>query len=708
MREQMSAIDIARIAQEIDSLAGARCKKMYQPHFEQIVLRLNPKQHPTQDLVVVRGKRVYFSQRDRPMPKQPAQFAMLLRKHLKNARLMGAKQVGFDRVLILDFDTKEGMRHLVIEMFRNGNMILLDENMVIIQPLTHVTYETRTIKRGEVYVAPPEPIDTPQMSESDFKEVLANSDNNLLRTLTGKLSIGPIFAEIICNEAKLDSQMNVDNINDESPLYGALQAMFGKILDSNSAIAITNTDISSQYDAIKNQLDRDQLLEDDCTEVCPISSSEISEKFVLEFSSLSEAIDAWKGGYDASALARREAEKLSELSAPGQNDSEADKLGRREKQQETAVEKLSEKGSMKQELGRAIQNNWEHIEKLLNKVSEAVDDEGWDATRLALKKSDWIESADPSSRTIRAKLPTSEGKPGKTIELYLDESVHQNAQRYFAKGRKNKQRAAGAKVALEDTQRRQKKVEKKRAKDAAAGRVSVSKRSKKFWFERNRWTILPSGQLFVGGRDAKGNDQIVKKHLSSNDLYFHADIHGAPSCSLKFQEGFELDTESNPHLPEDLPCYRLSQKLDIDEIDSESLDVAAQMAVCWSRAWGSGGGAATAFHAKPGQVSKTTETGESLGRGAFVVRGTRHWYRDVPLELSLGLIAINGIPLPLVGPHRVVSSICSKWVKITPGTSKKEIIATKIAKTTGLLQDDVLSALPPGNLTLVDSSGIFG
>ena len=76
MREQMSSIDIAQIAQEIESLAGARCKKMYQPHFEQIVLRMNPKEKPTQDFVIVRGKRVYFSQRDRPMPKQPAQFAM--------------------------------------------------------------------------------------------------------------------------------------------------------------------------------------------------------------------------------------------------------------------------------------------------------------------------------------------------------------------------------------------------------------------------------------------------------------------------------------------------------------------------------------------------------------------------------------------------------------------------------------------------------
>jgi len=152
---------------------------------------------------------------------------------------------------------------------------------------------------------------------------------------------------------------------------------------------------------------------------------------------------------------------------------------------------------------------------------------------------------------------------------------------------------------------------------------------------------------------------------------------------------------------------RLTQSLEIEEHPEESLSDAAQMAVCWSRAWGSGGAAATAFHAKQGQVSKTTESGESLGRGGFVVRGNRHWYKDLNIELTLGLVAINGIPMPMVGTHSVISDVCQRWIRLTPGTQKKELVATKIAKATGLLQDDVLSALPPGNLSLGENKGIF-
>ena len=700
MRDQMSSFDIARMVLEIDALAGARCRKMYQPHYEQVVLRLNPKTASKRDLVIVRGQRAYFSQRDRPMPTHPPQFAMLLRKHLSNARLMGASQLGFDRIIVLEFDTKDGRRDLVIEMFRNGNVILLDSDGIIIQPLTHVTYETRIIKRGEAYVAPPEPMDPRNWSESELRTYLGESDRDLVNTLAGRMSLGSAYAHAICLGSSLDPEQSANESTDVETLHAAFQNLIGKI-DAEGAIAVVN----ELFEASANPVELDAQMEEHCREVGPIQLS--GDALTMEFESLSAAIDAWKGGYDASALARREADKLAEITAPGQTDSEEEKLARREGQQVAAVGKLTTKGAKQQEIGKSIQENWGHVESLLNQVTHSIEEIGWDETRKAIKKIDWIESANPESRTIQAKLPDENGDPGPTVELHLDQTVHQNAQRYFAKGRKDKQRAEGAKVALAETQTRQKKVGKQRAKDEAAGRVSVTKRSKKFWFERNRWTMLSSGQLFVGGRDAKGNDQLVKKHLTPADLYFHADLHGAPSCTLKLKEGFEEDPHPNPTLPEGVPSMRLTQSLDISEHPEEALVGAAQMAVCWSRAWGSGGAAATAFHAKQGQVSKTTESGASLGRGAFIVRGNRHWYKDLSMEITLGMLAINGVPLPLVGTHDVVSSVCERWVRLTPGTQKKEQVATKIAKATGLLQDDVLSALPPGNVSLGDSQGIF-
>ena len=140
MREQASSFDVARIVRELSSMIGARARKAYQPHYEQVVIRLNPKGSPSSDLVIVSGRRLYLSQRDRPMPSQPSQFAMVLRKHMNNSRLIEVKQLGFDRIISMTFEHGSGKLTLIIELFRDGNVLLLDEDGVIIQPLTHAKY----------------------------------------------------------------------------------------------------------------------------------------------------------------------------------------------------------------------------------------------------------------------------------------------------------------------------------------------------------------------------------------------------------------------------------------------------------------------------------------------------------------------------------------------------------------------------------------
>jgi predicted ribosome quality control (RQC) complex YloA/Tae2 family protein len=43
MRDQSSSFDVARMVTELRSMLGARARKAYQPHYEQVVLRLNQK-----------------------------------------------------------------------------------------------------------------------------------------------------------------------------------------------------------------------------------------------------------------------------------------------------------------------------------------------------------------------------------------------------------------------------------------------------------------------------------------------------------------------------------------------------------------------------------------------------------------------------------------------------------------------------------------
>ena len=60
----MSSTDIAHMCKELQYLVGGHLKKAYLPHYEQIVLRMNPKGAPQKDIVIIRGERLYLSNRD--------------------------------------------------------------------------------------------------------------------------------------------------------------------------------------------------------------------------------------------------------------------------------------------------------------------------------------------------------------------------------------------------------------------------------------------------------------------------------------------------------------------------------------------------------------------------------------------------------------------------------------------------------------------
>ena len=706
MRAQSSSFDVARIVDELRGMIGVRARKAYQPHYEQVVLRLNQKGKPSTDLVIVRGKRIYLSQRDRPMPTNPSPFAMKLRKHLSNSRLIEVNQLGFDRVISLTFEHGRGRLKLIIELFRDGNVLLLDDKDVIIQPLTHAKYASRSLKSGENYTPPPATVDPRNLNQAEMDELLDSSDHSLIRTLAARVNLGRIYGNAIATSAGIELDEPANSLDEEQrkDLGGSMKKLLAELANGDCSY-LWFTDIKS-LDAWKEAADNPMARDSASVEIeefSPIALPFMNTELMVEIDSLSGAYDAIFGTHDAIAYIRREEEKLA---AAGEDEEEQRaKLNRRAEQQKSAITRFESQAVLTQELAKSIQDNWTHVDDLLSQVNSFIEADSWQALESKTGEIVWIDRVEPAKRTILARLPDEDNEPGASVTLHIEKSVHQNAQQYFEQARTLKDKAKGARTALERTENAAAKEEARRKKDAAAGKVRIAKRSKRFWFEKHRWGILSDGRLVVGGRDAKGNDTIVRKYLKSTDLYIHADLHGAPSCSLRLRDG--LITDENPigFVPEGVTSLRIAQELagDIDDarnLPANIIEEAAQLAICWSRAWGSGGAAATAFHARPSQVSKQTESGESLGRGSFVVRGQRTWYRDVSMEIAIGFSIINGIPIPVSGTAEGVSKLCERWALITPGREKKETIANRIAKSTGLAQDDVLAALPPGNCSI--------
>lgn len=79
---------------------------------------------------------------------------------------------------------------------------------------------------------------------------------------------------------------------------------------------------------------------------------------------------------------------------------------------------------------------------------------------------------------------------------------------------------------------------------AALREVAVSaniiKARKTFWFEKFYWFISSENYLVIAGRDGQQNELLVKRYMAPNDIYVHADLHGASSVVIKNPSGKEV------------------------------------------------------------------------------------------------------------------------------------------------------------------------
>ncbi len=116
---------------------------------------------------------------------------------------------------------------------------------------------------------------------------------------------------------------------------------------------------------------------------------------------------------------------------------------------------------------------------------------------------------------------------------------------------------------------------------------------------------------------------------------------------------------------------------------------AGEFAAAFSRAWREGFGSVDVYWVKPEQLSKGGPSGESVGHGAFVVRGQRNWMRGVKLELAVGVVLeANGSIQFVGGPVGAVKAKTEAYVTVVPGDlSGKEllklvlkVLASKVSK----------------------------
>jgi len=148
------------------ALLGARVDKIYQPSREELVflLRTNAGNRRLLLSAQAASPRAHLTALEAENPAQPPMFCMLLRKQLGGARLCAVRQLGFERVLLFDFDTADDFGDpvtltLAAELMgRWSNLILVGKDGRIADAVRRVGADRSSLRQilpGLPYEAPP-------------------------------------------------------------------------------------------------------------------------------------------------------------------------------------------------------------------------------------------------------------------------------------------------------------------------------------------------------------------------------------------------------------------------------------------------------------------------------------------------------------------------------------------------------------------------
>jgi predicted ribosome quality control (RQC) complex YloA/Tae2 family protein len=617
MKQEMSSVDVAALVRELHPrLLDSKITKIYQHSPDEIRIGLHIFKEGRTNLIIEAGKRFHLTKHPPTAQKLPPAFPMLLRKHLTGGRITDIVQYDFDRIIILHIQRGVDKTMLLIELFSRGNIVLLDFEKRIILPLKSISFRDRKVRGGEQYELPAAQLSPTSTTVEELKEMFTHSDSDIVRTIATKMNMGGQYSEEVCFHAGIEKSMLAKDLIDTTPIWNALAEVFKPLSTELKPHIIT-----------KNGIKIDVL-------PFPLSRNEKNEK--IFFATFNEALDEY-----FSSEAKKKNEAVREMET--KKDDKTGLYEHRLQKQVLALAKFREDEQKLVHKGELIYAHYQTCDGILKAINNARDKGySWDDIKNILKSSripeaTVIKSINQSKGLINVLLDNTE------VELDVRLPVTQNSQVYYDRSKKLSSKIKGAVIAIEETR---KLTEKK----IAPPQKKKIQKSKPKWFEQFRWFISSDGFLVIGGRDAQSNEDLVKKYLQKQDIFFHAHVSGSPAVVIK--------TEGNV-------------------VPESTLLEAAEFTVSYSSIWKSGQASGDAYWVLPGQVSKTPESGEYVGKGAFVIRGKRNYFKDVMLGAALGF-ELGEERRMIGGPVGMVKKRARFVIEVEPGEFNQNDLSKKI------------------------------
>ena len=640
-KKEFSSFDIAAEIKELKTtLAESRVNNIYQLNEKTIVFKLHKTDMPPIRLVIEAGRRMHATNYAEENPAEPPAFCMALRKYLRNAWVAGIDQYEFERIVTVSFRAKTGLLKLVAELFGEGNIILTNEQNIIIHALAYKKMRDRDILHNVVLQLPPASGKNPfTVTQSELEDTLKNAgETEVVRSIARFLGVGGVYAEELLLRANVEKtkHCNILTGGEVKGVFDALQVLLTAVSGCNLEASIVLGEDGGFLDVVPIKLRRYES----CTVQVYNSFNQALDEFYLR------VITAER------AFASVEVDKLKK---------EAERLRRVVEEQEKSIREEEAKTERDKLIGDAIYAHYNELNTFQEQLLKAN-----------MRGHDWntiITTVMAAKKTGKAPAAYVEGFDGKNLALNLcvddfhfsfnlRDSIFDNANRYYERGKHAKEKSQGALFALSDSKRKLAKIEQELAEaeelkslKPAEMMEALAKRKvtmeNKEWYEKFRWYISSDGFLVVAGKDTVSNEVLIKKYTTPDDVVFHAEITGSPFVVIK--------SEGKP-------------------VSEQALREAGEFAASFSRAWRENLGTADVYWVKVDQLSKSGPSGESVPHGAFFVVGKRNWSHNTPLRVAIGIIV--GEETTFVGgPVEAVKAKTKAYVVLVPGdTAGKELL----------------------------------
>ncbi len=689
-KREVTSVDLVALVGELGGFTGATVDKAYLYPDDLIRLKMRDYDRGRIELLLQVGetKRAHVARPEHvpDAPGRPPNFAKMLRNRIAGADLAAVRQHGFDRILEFEFRREDADTTIVAELFGEGNLAVLDENGTVVDSLSTIRLQSRTVAPGAQYGFPQTRIDPLDVEFDAFAAVMQESDTDLVRTLATQLNFGGLYGEELCTRADVEKTMDIAAAGEDEfqKLYDAMIRLFDRLERGETDPRV-------------------YMEEESPVDVTPIPLEEYGDLESQAFDSFNDALDEYFRNLEVAADSTAD----SEASGPDFA-AEIEKRERIIEHQQRAIEDFEAEAEAEREKAELLYANYGLVDEILTTVREArADGHGWnaieerfeDAADEGIEAAEAVEGVDEAAGMVAVEIE------GVTMSLDPADGVEKNADRLYTEAKEIEQKREGALEAIENTRQElaaleERKAARERGDEPEAdedgdeenevdwlSRPSVPVRKPETWHDRFRWFRTSDGFLVIGGRNADQNEELVAKYMEGTDRFFHSQAPGGPATVLKTSEPSEPSKDV--------------------EVPERSLEEAAQFAVSYSSVWKDGRFSGDAYMVDPEQVTKTPESGEFLEKGGFAIKGERTYFEDTAIGCAIGITCepetrvIGGPPEPI--EERAETSIRIEPGRYAQGDAAKRIYRTfreRFEDTTFVRKvaspDEIQKFMPPG------------